>query len=127
VEKLRIATLAYSQRNVAELCALLDAGKVKSLGLLCSQFFKDHSKADYARTACELLGRGQRLAASRNHAKVVTFLFADGCAYSLEGSANLRSNSNREQFCLVNDRGLHDWHSRWIDEALARHGEVHEG
>jgi hypothetical protein len=84
-ERMRFATLAFSQRNVTELCQLLDAGKV------------------------------------------VTFLFADGATYSLEGSANLRSNSNREQFCLTNDKGLHDWHAAWIDEALAEHGEVHKG
>lgn len=40
---------------------------------------------------------------------------------SKEGSANLRTNSNREQFCLTNDAELHDWHSQWIDEQVAKY------
>jgi hypothetical protein len=33
-----------------------------------------------------------------------------------EGSANLRTNGNIEQFALFNDAELHDWHAGWIDE-----------
>jgi hypothetical protein len=44
-----------------------------------------------------------------------------GAKLSLEGSANLRSNGNREQFALVNDASLHDWHAAWIDDLVARH------
>jgi hypothetical protein len=43
----------------------------------------------------------------------------------LEGSANLRTNSNREQFCLLNHPGLHDWHATWIDETVT-HGQGDE-
>ena len=51
--------------------------------------------------------------------------FGPGGKMVLEGSANLRTNSNREQFCLLNHPGLHDWHALWIDE-LVSHGQVHE-
>jgi hypothetical protein len=44
-----------------------------------------------------------------------------GGKLALEGSANLRSNGNREQFLLANDAGLHDWHARWIDGLVALH------
>jgi hypothetical protein len=43
--------------------------------------------------------------------------FTDGLKLVFEGSANLRTNNNREQFCLVNSAELHDWHAAWIDEA----------
>jgi hypothetical protein len=45
---------------------------------------------------------------------------ASGDKLTLEGSANLRTNSNREQFCLIHDPGLHDWHAAWIDSEVAR-------
>jgi hypothetical protein len=32
-----------------------------------------------------------------------------------EGSANLRTNGNIEQFALFHDAGLHDGHAAWID------------
>src|SRR5947209_5715594 len=37
--ELRIATLAFSSRNTAEIAQLLDAGAVKRVSLLCSDFF----------------------------------------------------------------------------------------
>lgn len=126
-DHLRIATLAFSSKNVEEIGKLLDAKSVKNAGIVCSLYFKDNRKADYAAALAELTKHGGRLAATRNHCKVVALHLADGSKYSLEGSSNLRSNSNREQFCLVNDAGLHDWHAAWIDEALVTHGEVVEG
>ena len=50
-------------------------------------------------------------------------LFQDQTKLVLEGSANLRSNSNEEQFLLANDLGLYDWHAQWIDGKI----RVHQG
>ena len=48
--------------------------------------------------------------------------FADGTAFSIEGSANLCGNgSGREQFALFADADLTDWHAAWIDELVTRH------
>lgn len=126
-ERMRVATLAFSEGNVGELCLALDSGAILALSLLCSDFFKDHSQRQYARAAEELGKRGQKLASGRNHCKVVTMQFAGGARYALEGSANLRSNSNREQFCLVHDAGLHDFHAEWIDEMVADGEEGERG
>jgi len=65
--------------------------------------------------------RGQQAAAARSHAKVVTFAFASGRRLTLEGSANLRSNGNREQLVLADGAGLHDWHATWIDALVTTH------
>jgi hypothetical protein len=55
--------------------------------------------------------------------------FASGERLSIEGSSNLRgSGSAREQFALVNDPGLCDWHWRWITDMVTRHeGTADEG
>ena len=115
VDRMRLATLSYNGRNLAEMLRLLDSGKVHHLSLICSKFFAEHDKNLYEETLQEFHQRGQQVAAPRSHAKVVTMEFQDGEKLVLEGSANLRTNSNREQFCLIHDAGLHDWHAQWID------------
>jgi hypothetical protein len=119
--EMRIATLSYNSRNLAELCHLLDTGKVRRLGFLFSKFFAEHDRPTFTATVREFRARGQRLAAARSHAKVVTMEFADGSKLILEGSANLRTNSNQEQFALIHCPLLHDWHAAWIDAAIATH------
>jgi hypothetical protein len=52
---------------------------------------------------------------------VVTFAFASGRRLTVEGSANLRPNGNREQVLLADGAGLHDWRVGWIDEMVATH------
>ncbi len=121
IEKCRIATLSYNRRNLAEMLALIDAGKVKTLTLLCSAFFRDHNKGLWEETLTEFRERGQRAAAARSHCKIVTLAAAGSARWTMEGSANLRTNSNREQFALFRDAGLHDWHATWIDELVTRH------
>jgi hypothetical protein len=45
---------------------------------------------------------------------------------SIEGSANLCGNSSgREQFALIHDAGLHDWHAAWIEALITRHEGAH--
>jgi hypothetical protein len=114
--ELRIATLAFSSRNTHEIAQLLDAGAVARVSLLCSDFFAKHNKAEFAEAVREFRDRGQAIAAPRSHAKVTCLHFADGAKLVFEGSANLRTNGNLEQFALFNDPGLHDFHAAWIDE-----------
>ena len=100
----------------------LDAGQVGSLTLLASIFFRSHNGELWAETLAEFRKRGQRAACCHSHAKVVSLSFASGAKLAIEGSANLCGNgSGREQFCLVNDAALCDWHARWVLEAVARH------
>ena len=120
---LRIATLCFSKRNAAELLALLAARPGLRLTLLVSAFFKGHNKELFEGFAADLADHPTAtLAAARSHCKVVTFDAADGDGLVFEGSANLRSNKNREQLAAIRDRGLHDWHAAWID-ALVHRGE----
>ena len=123
VEAMRIATLSFNRRNLSEMLSLLDSGRVKTMTLLCSVFFAEHNTELWAETLDEFRNRGQRAAAARSHAKVVTFRFANGRRLTLEGSPNLRSNGNCEQILLADRADLHDWHAQW-NEALVT---AHEG
>jgi hypothetical protein len=121
-DTLRLATLAFSRRDVAELCRLLDGRLVGRLTLLCSDFMAKSNPSIYQGAVEELARqRGQTVASARCHAKVSCLAFADGLRLVFEGSANLRTNKNVEQMTAVNDPGLHDWHAAWIDDKVREH------
>jgi hypothetical protein len=121
-DRVVIATLGYNARNLKAMLRWLDAGVVKSLTLLASIFFRSHNGGLWDETLTEFRSRGQRAACCHCHAKVSTLAFADGTRLSIEGSANLCGNgSGREQFVMVNDAELCDWHAAWITELVGRH------
>jgi hypothetical protein len=121
-----IATLGYNRRNFRMMLDWLDSGKIGELTLLASIFFRSHNGDLWAETAREFRRRGQRAACCPSHCKVMALAFADGTRFAVEGSANLCSNgSAREQFAIVNDAGLHDFHATWISQLVNRH-EAHE-
>jgi hypothetical protein len=107
------------------MAALIDSGTVQRLDMLCSDFFRRHDDDIFAELVQEFRERGQRVAAARSHCKVVTMALDDGRRYVLEGSPNLRTNHNLEQFALTRDPALHGWYDAWLDEMVTRH-EVNE-
>jgi hypothetical protein len=121
-QSLRVATLSFNDRNTLEMAELLRSGRVGALTLLCSSFFKAHNDAEFAaakREAALFPGRW-RLAAARNHCKVVLADFGVR-RLVLEGSANLRTNGNWEQLLIIQDAELHAWHAAWIDAMVSRY------
>jgi hypothetical protein len=126
-DRMMIATLGYHRRNLKTLLAWLDSRAVGTLSLVASIFFRSHNGDLWQETQSEFRQRGQRTACCHSHAKVVTLAFATGERLSIEGSANLCGNgSGREQFALIHDGGLHDFHAGWIDELVTKH-EGNEG
>jgi hypothetical protein len=115
---LRIATLCYSKRNIAELCSLLEGRKdvPLALTLLVSVFHREHNKELHEWAVGEFATFPDvKIGAARSHCKVTLFDLGDGDGLVFEGSANLRTNKNREQLTVFRDRDLHDWHATWID------------
>jgi hypothetical protein len=121
-ERLLIATLGYNARNLRTMLSWIDAVAVGTLSLVASLFFRSHNAELWTETLTEFRQRKQRAACCHSHAKVATLAFATGERLSIEGSANLCGNgSGREQFALINDTGLHDWHAAWIEALVAKH------
>jgi hypothetical protein len=120
--RITIATLGYNAKNLKQMLGWLDEKKVKTLTLLASIFYRSHNGELWSQTLDEFRSRGQRAACCHSHAKVITLEFASGEKLAIEGSANLCGNgSGREQFALINDAGLHDWHTAWINELVTKH------
>lgn len=121
ITEMRVATLGYNARNLKTILQWLDTGNLKSLQLLASIFFRAHNGGLWEETLSEFQPRGQKAACGHSHAKVVSLAFANGERMSIEGSANLCGNgSGREQFALINDASLHDWHAAWIGEMVRK-------
>ncbi len=121
-ERMRVATLGYNARNLRMMLSWLDSGAIGSLSLVASRFFHWHNQALWEETLEEFRSRKQRAAYCHSHAKVVTLAFASGERFCIEGSANLCGNgSGREQFALIHDAGLHDFHAGWIEALLDKH------
>jgi hypothetical protein len=121
-DQILIATLGYNERNLSTMLQWLDAGAVRSLSLVASIFFRSHKGALWAETLKQFRERRHRAACCHSHAKVVTLAFASGERLCIEGSANLCGNgSGREQFALIADVGLHDWHAAWINALVEKH------
>jgi len=124
-ETAHIATLGYNRRNFRAMLEWLDTGKIGSLTLLASIFFRSHNGNLWSETVEEFRKRGQRAACCPSHCKVMALSFADGTRRAIERSANLCSNgSAREQFCIVTDPGLCFFHATWVSQLVAKH-EAH--
>jgi hypothetical protein len=126
IEDLTIATLSFSESNAAHLLSLIDAGKVKHVGLLISYFFKAQNRKIYDALVPQLRERGHRVLAMRTHCKLILAELADGTKYTVESSANLRSSVNVEQFVMTNDTKLYDFHRQWIYDELLTGTELGE-
>lgn len=117
--ELNIATLGTNTRTTENILSLMKDGHVDRVSFLCSEYFKSMSDSGqiYAHLHRELGKRGQRrVAACRCHAKLILFEFASGMCIVCEGSANLRSCRSLEQLCITYDRGLLEFHRRWMQE-----------
>lgn len=116
IRQLYLATLGFSRKNIAELCTLLDAGRVHRVALLCSHYFKGTSGGIYEYAQAELNARGQRFFSVRTHAKVVLVRLSDDRRITFESSANLRSCKNIEQVVVSGLPDLYAFHVEWMEQ-----------
>lgn len=114
IRRLYLVTLGFSKANAVELVELIDSGQIQNATALVSAYFKAQDSPIYDPIYTALTERNQRMLAMRTHAKIILAL-TDAHALSIEGSANLRSCRNIEQFTITNDRTLFDFHAGWID------------
>ena len=113
-----LATLGFSKANVETLAAMLDAGQIKRLALVCSTYFAAGSKDIFAVAEQTLRPRGARLVASRSHCKIMLVDMANGEKWVAEGSGNLRSCVALENLALCRDARLYRFHKQWLDKIL---------
>ena len=116
-EALYGSTWTMNRANVAELLALFDSGKVKSVAVLTGTYFKRRESSVCNTLTTGLLDRGQRFRAFQNHAKVL-LIAAPPDFLTIEGSANFTANPRLEQSVVSNDEALYQFHRSWFEEML---------
>jgi len=117
---LRIATYSFSQKNILQLCKMIDTGLVLGpVTIVTSLFFAKTDGNVFAKAVAEVVARGGKLAITRNHAKVIACRTGDDFIVC-ETSANLRSCLSLEQFTLTNSRDLYWFHRTWIEHIADR-------
>lgn len=112
------STWTMNRENVIDLLSLFDQGKISQIAMLTGLYFKRRESSVYASLIEGLQERGQRFMALENHAKVTLLQHADSWIV-MEGSANYTANPRIEQYCIINDQKLYDFHKLWMDEALS--------
>jgi hypothetical protein len=111
------ATWCCNRRCALDLLELIDAGKIKEMNLIVGLYLKKREQSVFATLANGLIDRGQRLLANECHAKIFSIQHGEKY-YTIEGSANWTSNPRIEQFTIIRDKGLHDFHADWIRNAF---------
>lgn len=92
-ETLYLTTLGFNLAVSAQLCGMIDEGRIRSATVLCSEYFAKVDPKVYAAALVALETRGQRLKAIRNHSKII--LAQCGARFFVvETSANLRTCNN---------------------------------
>lgn len=112
IKELTISTLSMSVENIKVLYDLLDWGIVKKMNLIVSAFFFSHERHNMIKLMYEefqQFGDRFQLGVASSHCKTVQLETHDGRKFVMHGSANLRSSSNLEQFCIEESKELYDF------------------
>ena len=107
-----------------KLAALIDAGQVKRLAVLCSTYFAAAGidGAIYAQMVELCQKHAFPIAALLTHAKILLMAVGERRIVA-ESSANLRSNHNVEQATILDCPELYDFHAAWMRDLLAKGGK----
>lgn len=103
-----ISTLSMSMNNVDSLANMLNWGWVDSLDLIVSDYFYSHERhmmVPYLYEKCDI-GDKFQLAAARTHEKTCCIQTKCGLFVVIDGSINLRSSGNLEQFRIEENETL---------------------
>ena len=118
-----VATLGFNHANMAQLFALLDGGEIQPVGFLFSCYYRGAEPQTTDALITGLKSRGQRVAVGRNHAKIIAVALEDGRSFTWEGSANMRSCRNAENYVLSAGDNLFRFHAGWITTFLDEAGQ----
>ena len=117
IDELIVSTLGFNRQNCDSLLELFDGGTIRSVLLNVSNYFRHSDREIFGQIRHELESRGQRVAITRSHAKLLLLKTATRCIV-VETSANLRSSQNWEQFAISDDAELYAFHKAWLKDLI---------
>lgn len=131
IRRMTIQTLSMSQANVDSLRNVVDTCfELESLRLVLSDYFYSHEKAPgrlvpyiYERLDVDDV---LDVAFASVHTKIATIETVDGLKVVMDGSANLRSSRNIEQFRIECDADLFDFVEGFADRIFEAYSVVNK-
>lgn len=123
--ELDIATLSYSNENVDTLKKMFDSGNMTRLGIVVSDYFyANERRGVYRYTLNSLPLEKTDIAVAGVHTKIHLIKTADERYFVLEGSANLRSSQNVEQFTFCKSKPVYMFHKKWISQLIEKYSVI---
>lgn len=123
--ELDIGTLSYSYENVDTFRRMFERGTMRRLALVISDYFYAHERRGAYRYTLESLPLKQTdIAVAGLHCKIHLLKDKAGNKYVLEGSANLRSSQNVEQFVFTKSAAAYDFHKEWLQQLLDKYSVI---
>jgi len=115
IDNLTIATYRFSIKNTKVLKKYIDDGAVKKVRVLISQNYKMLLKDKAPEFEQIIKDSNIDFGIAYLHAKVTLFK-ADENYYVLTGSGNYSENDHIEEYQMYNDKGLYEFHERWVKD-----------
>ncbi len=116
-ESLWIATLGFNRSQTDTLAELIDAGRIERLTFLVSHMFTEKNVGEFQYLEQALTDRGQQIANSRNHAKLMLLQLSDNRFIVAHGSLNLRKCNSFEQLVITQDENVFEFFRDFIEDA----------
>ena len=127
VKKMTLSTLSYNDNNIDSLKTLMLHGYVDNLNIIVSDYFYGHERADlipYTYQELDNESNTFQLAIERTHCKVYIFETYDDRYFVLQGSVNLRSSGNTENFTFEDNKQVYSFYDEYLSAILDRNKTI---
>ena len=127
VKKMTLSTLSYNDNNIDSLKTLMLHGYVDNLNIIVSDYFYGHERADlipYTYQELDNESNTFQLAIERTHCKVYIFETYDDRYFVLQGSVNLRSSGNTENFSFEDNKQVYTFYDEYLSAILERNKTI---
>lgn len=123
-----ISTLSLDQNNVDSLHNLIEGEFIEELNLVVSDYFYAHERGQlipYIYRELDIDNKFQ-LAVAGSHTKICLIKSLGGKHIVIQGSANLRSSSNIEQFTIEENKELYDFYLEYHEAIIEEYKTINK-
>ena len=118
ISELYITGSAINLKTARAIHDIVNSGKVgKMVFLISSLIMKTETEKINILKALAENNKNFKLIFAWNHTKIITCKTKKGECYTIMGSGNMSNNARIEQYMIVHDDDLHEFHKNWIDNA----------
>lgn len=118
----RFSTWAMTMPVCTQFIEMMDSGQLGNCGFIADTSLQRLQGAVYAKLATRFNSAKQPLRMTACHAKIALIKTASHNIV-MEGSANFTNNPRIEQFCIINDSKIFEFHFQWMQELFKANDE----